>query len=753
MANKTAAPSRSASPKNPAMMTPASEQPVSKKTKVTDGNFNVLSSPSGNAKLDEMNHERRDPQGEVLVTDDGLGIVDTDNSLKAGLRGPSIIEDFHLREKITRFDHERIPERVVHARGAAAHGIFEAYGNASDVTKAVFLQTKGKQTPVFVRFSTVLGSRGSADTVRDVRGFAVKFYTDEGNFDLVGNNMPVFFIQDGIKFPDLIHSAKPEQHNEMPQAATAHDTFWDFVSLTPESTHMLMWVLSDRALPRSYANMEGFGVHTFRMINEKGKSRFVKFHWKPLKGLDSLVWDEAQKLAGKDPDFHRRNLWESIELGQGPEFELGIQVVEEEDAGKFDFDLLDATKLIPEELVPVQLIGKMTLNRNPDNYFAETEQVAFCVSHLVPGIDVTNDPLLQARLFSYLDTQLTRLGGPNFGEIPINRPIMPVHNNQQDGSKRHAINQGRANYSPNSIGGGCPFMAKANKSGFTHFNEPVEGTKIRARSPSFSDHYSQARLFFESLSDVEQTHLIDAACFELGKVEIEEIRERVLGHFAQVNQRMAEEIAVKVGVQLAGSPPSSTTPKASVKKVTVSPALSQMKPAKDPSLKGRLVGVVIADGFDMENLIELKSALEGLGARMQVVSTRLGAIKSVSGRAIKADKSFLTGDSSFYDAIFYPSGAKSAATLKDSADAIHFAQTAYQHCKTIGAAEDAAAVLKHAGILGATVDSKKDHGQAPTGVVVHDPSNEPDSTIPQFLAAMASHRHWSRPEKLTLPGG
>ena len=744
-----------ATPKNPAMMAPASNQPVGKKTKVTDGKNNVLPEKSGNAKLDEMNDSRRDPEGQMFVTDEGLGIIDTDNSLKAGVRGPSLIEDFHLREKITRFDHERIPERVVHARGAAAHGVFESYGEAADITRAGFLQGKGNQTPVFVRFSTVLGSRGSADTARDVRGFAVKFYTDEGNFDLVGNNIPVFFIQDGIKFPDLIHSGKPEAHHEMPQAATAHDTFWDFVSLTPESTHMLMWTLSDRGLPRSYANMEGFGVHTFRMINDAGKSRFVKFHWKPVKGLDSLVWDEAQKLAGKDPDFHRRGLWESIELGQGPEYELGVQIIEEKDADKFAFDLLDATKLVPEELVPVHMIGKLKLNRNPDNYFAETEQVAFCVSHLVPGIDVTNDPLMQARLFSYLDTQLTRLGGPNFAEIPINRPITPVHNNQQDGSKRHAINQGRANYSPNSIGGGCPFMAQAQGRGFVHTPEPVEGTKIRQRSETFADHFTQAKLFFDSLTDVEQKHLKDAACFELGKVEIEEIRERVLTNFAEVNREMAEEIAQKVGVTIPAKGTSKVVNvKLKGKTVTESPALSQTKPAKDPSNKGRLVAAVIADGFDLENLNALKSALTKQGARMEVVSTRLGAIKSAKGEGIKADKSFLTGDSSFYDAIFYPSGVKSAATLKDSSEAIYFAQTAYQHCKTIGAAGDASAVLENAGILGARVDSKRDQGDAITGIITDKTGAKSraknDQTIPDFLKAMESHRHWNRPEKLSM---
>ena len=729
-------------PKHPAMMTPASKLPPNKKINVSDAMSSVVSGTS-NVKLNELDQFRSNPTGEFMTTDHGLRINSTNDSLKAGVRGPSLIEDFHLREKLTRFDHERIPERVVHARGAAAHGIFEAYGTARKFTKAGFLQEKGKKTPVFVRFSTVLGSRGSADTARDVRGFAVKFYTDEGNFDLVGNNIPVFFIQDGIKFPDLIHSGKPEAHHEIPQAATAHDTFWDFVSLTPESTHMLMWMLSDRALPRSFANMEGFGVHTFRMIDDRGKSRFVKFHWKPVLGVHSLVWDEAQKLAGKDPDFHRRTLWQSIELGQGPEFELGVQVIEEKDEAKFDFDLLDATKLVPEELVPVQLIGKLTLNRNPDNYFAETEQVAFHVANLVPGIDVTNDPLLQARIFSYLDTQLLRLGGPNFSELPINRPVVPVRNTQQDGPARQMINQGRANYFPNSIGGGCPFMAKAKEGGYVHVPERVEGVKTRDRSPSFADHFSQARMFFDSLSKVEQQHIIDAACFELGKVEIEEIRERTLGNFAHVNLAMAEEIALKVGVSVP------KLPNVDVKKLKPSPALSQMNLMREPSIKCRLVAVLVADGFSMANLKALDKTLKAEGARMEVIAPRLGAISSDGQDAIKADKAFLTADSSFYDAVFVPSGEGSVAVLKESAEAVYFLQTAYQHCKTIGAEPGASAVLSAAGILNAKVDSKGDQRAAPGGIVASTKGTKL-SVLKSFTTAMAGHRHWGRPEKLTV---
>jgi catalase len=436
-----------------------------------------------------------DATGEFLTTNHGVRINDDQNSLKAGDRGATLLEDFILREKITHFDHERIPERIVHARGSAAHGVFKVYEDQSAITKAAFLCDPGAETPVFVRFSTVAGSRGSTDLARDVRGFAVKFYTQEGNFDLVGNNMPVFFIQDAVKFPDLIHAVKPEPDNEMPQAASAHDTFWDFISLMPESAHMIMWAMSDRALPRSYRMMEGFGVHTFRLVNASGVSSFVKFHWKPLLGVHSVAWDEAQVISGKDPDFHRRDLWDAIEAGAFPEWELGVQVVPESDEFKFEFDLLDPTKLIPEELVPVQRIGKMTLNRNPDNFFAETEQVAFHVGHVVPGIDFTNDPLLQGRLFSYTDTQLLRLGGPNFHEIPINRPVVPVHNNQRDGHMRQTINRGKTSYGPNGIAGNEPNQAKASEGGFVSYNERIDAKKIRARSRSFFDHFSQARLF------------------------------------------------------------------------------------------------------------------------------------------------------------------------------------------------------------------------------------------------------------------
>src|SRR6187397_827198 len=453
-----------------------------------------------NPTVGPLDRVRVDSTGRVLTTNQGVSIGDNQSSLKAGLRGPTLLEDFILREKITHFDHERIPERIVHARGSAAHGYFECYESLERFTRASLFAEAGKRTPVFVRFSTVVGERGSTDTARDVRGFAVKFYTDEGNWDLVGNNIPIFFIQDAMKFPDLVHAAKPEPHFAMPQAATAHDTFWDFVSLMPESAHMLMWVMSDRAIPRSYRMMQGFGVHTFRLINADGESNFVKFHWNPILGTHSLDWDEAVKISGADPDFHRRDLWEAIEGGAYPQWELGIQVFTEEQAEKFSFDVLDPTKIVPEELVPVRTVGRMVLNRNPDNFFAETEQVAFCAAHIVPGIDFTNDPLLAGRIHSYVDTQISRLGGPNFHEIPINAAVVGVHNNQRDGMHRQAINRGRVAYEPNSLGGGCPFQLGAK--GFTSFPEHIEDDKVRGKPERFADHYTQATLFYESQTPI-----------------------------------------------------------------------------------------------------------------------------------------------------------------------------------------------------------------------------------------------------------
>ncbi len=542
------------------------------------------------------------PAGRLLTTNFAQPIADNQNSLKAGLRGPALLEDFILREKITHFDHERIPERIVHARGSAAHGFFECYDSLAKYTRAAFLSAKGKRTPVFVRFSTVAGERGSTDTPRDVRGFATKFYTDEGNFDIVGNNIPVFFIQDAIKFPDLVHALKPEPHHGMPQAASAHDTFWDFVSLMPESTHMLMWVMSDRALPRSFRTMQGFGVHTFRLVNAKGESRFVKFHWTPAAGTHSLDWDECVKISGADPDYTRRDLWESIESGVFPEYELGFQIFTETQANKFSFDVLDATKIVPEELVPVIPVGRMVLDRNPDNFFAETEQVAFGVQNLVPGIDFSNDPLLAGRIHSYFDTQLLRLGGPNFHEIPINAPVAQAHNNQRDGFHRQAIHRGRVSYEPNSLAGGCPFQAGAR--GFTTFPEPIADDKVRGKPEKFADHYSQATLFWNSQTPYEKAHIVRGFRFELTKVQVPAIRERTVSMLRNVSDELAQAVADGLGIASApahaapdrpAAPPRST--KSPALSLTISSRRRQHPRAQDrhPDRAGRRRGLGDAD--------------------------------------------------------------------------------------------------------------------------------------------------------------
>jgi catalase len=529
-----------------------------------------------NPTVGPLDRVRVDSTDRVLTTNQGVPIGDNQSSLKAGLRGPTLLEDFILREKITHFDHERIPERIVHARGSAAHGFFECTKALTDVTRASLFAEVGKQSPVFVRFSTVLGERGSTDTARDVRGFAVKFYTDEGNWDLVGNNIPVFFIQDAMKFPDLVHAAKPEPHFAMPQAASAHDTFWDFASLMPEITHMLMWAMSDRAIPRSYRMMQGFGVHTYRFVNAKGESRFVKFHWNPKAGTHSLVWDEAVKISGADSDFHRRDLWEAIEAGAYPEWELGLQIFTEEQAEEFTFDVLDATKIVPEELVPVVPVGRLVLNRNPDNFFAETEQVAFCVAHVVPGIDFSNDPLLAGRIHSYVDTQISRLGGPNFHEIPINAPIAQVHNNQRDGMHRQAIHRGRVSYEPNSLGGGCPFQA--GKTGFVSFPEPRQESdhKVRGKAERFADHYTQATLFWNSQTDVEKQHIINAFRFELSRVQTPAVRERMVSGLMNVARELAEPVAAGLGMRELPPPMPKVVTRDVTPEVSVSPALSLM---------------------------------------------------------------------------------------------------------------------------------------------------------------------------------
>ena len=695
-------------------------------------------------------------QDQFLTTNQGLKINDNQNSLKAGERGATLLEDFILREKITHFDHERIPERIVHARGSAAHGVFELYESVSRYTKAGFLQTPGTKTPVFVRFSTVAGSRGSSDLARDVRGFSVKFYTEEGNYDLVGNNMPVFFIQDAIKFPDLIHAVKPEPHNEIPQAASAHDTFWDFISLMPESMHMIMWAMSDRAIPRSLRMMEGFGVHTFRFINVAGKSSFVKFHWKPLQGVYAVAWDEATRISGKDPDFHRRDLWEAIDSGAFPEWELGVQIIDEKDEHKYPFDLLDPTKLIPEEMVPVKIIGKMTLNRNPENFFAETEQVAFHPGHLVPGIDFSNDPLLQGRLFSYTDTQLSRLGSANFHEIPINRSINTVHNNQRDGHMRQQINSGRVAYQPNSIGGGCPFQAKQAEGGFSSFEERIDSKKIRARSQSFFDHFSQATLFYNSQSESEKNHLTNALRFELSKVEIPEIRARMVGLLTQVDKTLAANVADALGIKVPSAPVmpmNHSVPADGNSKnyqpikvelpIKSSPALS-MENLKKDTIKTRQVAILAADGVNDLSLNAMLKTLQAQGAVCKIIAPKLGELKSSSGKQIKADQSFLIAASVLFDAVYIAEGTESVQALTAEPDALHFVEEAYKHCKPIAAHDDA--LLGYTYI--ANILSSDGYEAAADGLVL---KTNKGNFINNFIDAIKQHRFWARENENKIP--
>ncbi len=713
-------------------------------------------------KLEQLETAQVSAADQLMTTNQGVPINDDQNSLKTGERGGSLLEDFVLREKITHFDHERIPERIVHARGSAAHGVFRVYKSMASLTKANFLQDPARTTPVFVRFSTVAGSRGSTDLARDVRGFAVKFYTDEGIFDLVGNNIPVFFIQDAIKFPDLIHAVKPEPHHEMPQAASAHDTFWDFISLMPESMHMIMWVMSDRAIPRSLRMMEGFGIHTFRLVNAKGVSRFVKFHWKPLLGVHSVLWDEAQKISGKDADFHRRDLWEAIESGDFPEWELGLQVVEEKDEHSFDFDLLDPTKLIPEELVPVQRIGRLTLNRNPSNFFAETEQVAFHPGHIVSGIDFSNDPLLQGRLFSYTDTQLSRLGSPNFHQLPINQSVSPVHNHQRDAHMQQRIDVGRVAYEPNSLGGGCPFQAGAAMGGFVSVAERIDSRKTRTRSKSFLDHFSQAAMFFRSQAPHEQQHIINALRFELGKVEVPAIRERMVYLLAQVNERLAEEVASELGIKaparidgpLNKSIPADTNPKdvqpRRARDAGTSPALSMANSPHD-SIRTRKVAALVADGVDGPTLAAMVKALEKEGAQVKVIAPHLGTVTSKQGGKIAVDMSLRTAASVLFDAVYVPGGESSAGILGGNADALHFIDEAFRHCKALaatGAGRDvlAASYLGAKGLLG-TLETEP---TSDPGVVLGD-DRKIAGVAAAFIAAIAAHRHWQREQDDRVP--
>lgn len=643
-------------------------------------------------------HQTADADHPTLTTNQGMAISDNQNQLKANARGPVLLEDHVYREKMNHFDHERIPERIVHARGTAAHGYFQLTKAIPELSKADIFQRVGDKTPVFARFSTVAGGAGSVDTPRDVRGFAVKFYTKTGNWDLVGNNIPVFFIQDAIKFPDLVHSVKMEADRGFPQAASAHDTFWDFIGLMPEATHMVMWQMSDRTLPRTLANMEGFGIHTFRMVNAEGKSTFVKFHWKPKAGLASTIWDETVKIAGADPDFHRRDFFERIGRGDFPTWELGIQTFDEEWANAQPYDVLDATKLIPEEELPVRIIGRMVLDKYPDNFFAETEQVAFCPSHIVPGIDHSNDPLLQGRLFSYLDTQLSRLGGVNFAQIPINQPKnqtngCPFMNQQRDGHMQMQQFKGRANYEPNSLSqAGETGGARENPDeGFTSFPAEEEGTKLRIRPESFADHYSQARLFFRSMDPAEQAHIASALTFELSKCELEHVRLQVVANLRNVDEGLAGRVADGLNMDL----PDASSTKAPVIDMKPSPALRIVGNMKE-TLEGRSVGILIADGSDAAMVDDVKADVLEAGGNPVIVAPKVGGAKGADGSTIKADKQLAGAPSVMFDAVALVLSGEGAAMLTKEAAAVQFVMDAFGHLKAIGASDGAKALMDKA---------------------------------------------------------
>lgn len=672
-------------------------------------------------------HQTAGDGGQTMTTNQGMPIADDQNSLKAGARGPTLLEDFILREKIFHFDHERIPERVVHARGIGAHGYFENYQSLADITCADLFQRPGQKTPAFARFSTVAGNRGSADLARDVRGFAVKLYTQEGNWDIVGNNIPVFFIQDAIKFPDLIHAAKQEPDRAFPQAQTAHDNFWDFISLTPESMHMVMWIMSDRTIPRSLRMMEGFGVHTFRMINAEGKSTFVKFHWKPKFGMQSVVWNEALKINGADPDFHRRDLWEAIGNGDFPEWELGLQVFDEQQAEQFPFDVLDATKIIPEEDIPVRPVGRLVLDRRVDNFFAETEQVAFCTQNIVPGIDFSDDPLLQGRNFSYLDTQLKRLGSPNFNQLPINAPKCPFHNLQQDGHMAMVTPKGRANYEPNSWSEHSGPRENPAK-GFHSYPAQVDEPKRRVRSETFADHYSQARQFYISQTEVEQGHIISALTFELSKVETLAIRERMVSHLLNIDDDLANKVAQ--GLRLKKMPPKADAAKPTRMELEPSPALSILKNQK-PTLKGRKVGCLVSDGVDGNLINALRNAIKAEGGMFKLVAPRVGGVETSQGEWLEGDEKIDGGPSVLFDAVVLAVSEQVATQLANEATARDFVADAYAHVKYIGYVPEAKPLLDKAG-----VSEDGDEGIIQLSAA--------DSDVANFVAAAKNLRYWQR---------
>ena len=665
-----------------------------------------------------------------LTSNQGVTIADDENSLRIGERGPTLLEDFLLREKITHFDHERIPERAVHARGYGAHGYFEPYADHSDLTRAAFLRDPAVRTPVFVRFSTVAGSKGSFDTARDVRGFATKFYTTEGIFDLVGNNIPVFFIQDAIKFPDLVHSVKPEPDRNFPQAASAHDTFWDFVSLTPESVNMLLWVMSDRAIPRSFRMMQGFGVHTFRFVTAEGEARFVKFHWRPKLGSFSLIWDEALKINGADPDFHRRDLWNAIGTGDFPEYELSVQIFDQATADAFDFDILDPTKLIPEEVIPLTPLGRMVLDRNVDNFFDETEQVAFCPSHLVPGIDFSDDPLLQGRLFSYLDTQLSRLGSPNFHELPINRPKNGWQNFQQEGHMRHRVFKGRVSYQPATLEG---HARPSPEPGFATVPRRIEGAAQRIRSSTFRDHYSQARQFWISMTDPEKDHIVNAFAFELAKVETVAIRTRTLGHLAHVHDDLVTRVADALGMP---GQIDAIEPAAPVRDdLPPSPALSLIANAPE-TIEGRKIGVLIADGTDADFIEALRGAIEAAGAKVELVAPKIGGVTTAHGDRLAADHALSGAPSAVFDAVIIAPGQAGVPALAREAATTAWIHDAFGHLKVIGYLAPARDLLDRAHVV-------DDDGVIEIGG---------KRDMQRFIAAARRHRIWEREPTLRTPG-
>lgn len=628
----------------------------------------------------------------ALTTNEGVPLSDNQNSLKANRRGPTLLEDFILREKITHFDHERIPERIVHARATGVHGFFELTDSLKQYTTARILTEVGVKTPVFTRLSTVAGGAGSVDTPRDVRGFAVKFYTKEGNWDLVGNNIPVFFIQDAIKFPDLIHAVKMEPDRGFPQSATAHDTFWDYISLTPESMHMVMWIMSDRTIPRSLRMIEGFGVHSFRLINNAGESTFVKFHWRPKLGLQSTIWDETVKIAGADPDFHRRDMFEAIAAGKFPEWEFAVQLFTQEEADSFPFDHLDATKLIPEELVPLKVIGRMVLDRWPNNFFAETEQVAYCPTHVVPGIDFSNDPLLQGRLFSYHDTQLSRLGSPNFHQIPINAPKCPFSNQQRDGHMQMEQPAGRVAYEPNSLSANSP--RETPTKGFHSAAVTETGEKGRIRAESFADHYSQARQFYRSQSTYEQAHLASALVFELSKVEHMHVREAIVGHLRHIEEELAIRVGAGLGMEKMPAAPVAAAP---VQELVPSPALQIIGKMKD-TLNGRAIGILIADGSDGAVIEQIKKAATEVGATVKIVAPKLGGAKLADGSMQVADGQLAGTPSVLFDAVAVILSDEGAKDLSMESAAIDFVRDAFGHLKAIAVDKGGQALLKVANV-------------------------------------------------------